>query len=812
MRHHAGPHLGHTHIRPPLRLVALSVIASLLVCCQAQPEAEAEPKSKPGPRVVKREAAKDVVIDEAFLKPYFKRDNTTPALSKAYDAFIEGETHKARKELEAFLGHHKKHHYRGQALFMLALIEDRAGNDKEAVALYEEAETTYPILAEQSRYFGARAAYAAGMWEKTVELCKKISMGSQFGPRSKYLRGVAMLRLGQSREAVAVLEEWVGAYPRSSLYSEVALDLAYAYESAGRMEDAAKMFQELRFRFPGGSIEKDANSGVERVKKRVGKKKARKLFTPTRRDRIHRAQALHKKHRSDDVIKEVGQLLKDKGLKAGSADGCDARWLMAAAYTKLRKHKEAASHYQTFTKNCPSDKRVLKALYTAGKGLWTVDQDEKALTQFETIWKNHPNHSYADDAVLYAARIHRSNNNLKDYRKMLELQVKRFPGGDMLGDAYWHLFLTDYQAGRYQEAITFVDSLRGKTAEKDIYTRGRLAYFQARAYEKLGKNKEAKAGYEAVARNVPMSYYALLAINRLDVLDTAAAKLLVAELSKEQPAPKAWKVRPPHLAQDSRFQRGVELLRLGLFDLADDEFQALRRKYPKKDDVLWVLTVLFDQAGAYHLSHNIPRRHIGKFGKTYPSGPAKLQYELAYPQPFKKDVAKWAEERKIPLGLIYAIMREESGFNPKIESWANACGLMQLMVPTANHLAKKDGLKKTFTCPKLFVPADNIRLGSRFLKDLMDDYDQHPSVAIAGYNGGNGNVDRWIKENGKLDFDLWVEEIPFGQTRHYTKRVSTSLWIYTWLHADANPDPKANPLETRLISLPNTVPKPSTAK
>ena len=126
-------------------------------------------------------------------------------------------------------------------------------------------------------------------------------------------------------------------------------------------------------------------------------------------------------------------------------------------------------------------------------------------------------------------------------------------------------------------------------------------------------------------------------------------------------------------------------------------------------------------------------------------------------------------------------MREESGFSPRIESWANARGLMQLMDKTATRIAQVDKMKD-YKSSVLFTPKQNIRLGSAYLKELSTQFDAHPILIIAGYNGGYGNVSRWLERNGSAPIDLWVEDIPYGQTRKYTKRVLTSYWAYHWLY------------------------------
>ena len=130
---------------------------------------------------------------------------------------------------------------------------------------------------------------------------------------------------------------------------------------------------------------------------------------------------------------------------------------------------------------------------------------------------------------------------------------------------------------------------------------------------------------------------------------------------------------------------------------------------------------------------------------------------------------------------MYSIIREESGFNPGIESWANAIGLMQIILPTARGLAK--GTAHAPTAANLRKPEIAIELGTKYLRDLIG---RHPFIplASAGYNAGSGAVSKWRKARGRLPLDEFVERIPYREARGYAKRVTRSVARYRWLHGD----------------------------
>jgi soluble lytic murein transglycosylase len=271
-----------------------------------------------------------------------------------------------------------------------------------------------------------------------------------------------------------------------------------------------------------------------------------------------------------------------------------------------------------------------------------------------------------------------------------------------------------------------------------------------------------------------------LSLNRLAALDREGTRSLVAELKRPNDKTEGFIEMVPEVAENRHFVAGVLLLRLSLFKLAAQEFGALRAEFPNRDEVGWLVAKLFDRSGNYQRSHAVPGPRLDMH-LAYPAGSNVERWKIAFPQPYLDEVTKRARERGLNPAIIYAIMREESGFNAGVESYANAYGLLQLMLPTANDMSKLTGRGKV--APRdLFQPAVNIELGTMFMKVLSQSYDGHAALIIGGYNGGRGNIDKWLRDRGRMPLDLWVEEIPFAQTREYVKRVTTSYWVYHWLY------------------------------
>ena len=159
------------------------------------------------------------------------------------------------------------------------------------------------------------------------------------------------------------------------------------------------------------------------------------------------------------------------------------------------------------------------------------------------------------------------------------------------------------------------------------------------------------------------------------------------------------------------------------------------------------------------------------------------RWQLAFPVAFTPHVRRYAEENDLDPFLVLAIMRHESGFNPKAVSRSDAGGLMQLILPTARLVAKNLlGEAKPKRLWQLFDPERNIRLGTRFFRHVLDKVGDNAALAAAGYNAGSGAIRTWRNRWGHLDTDELVEEIPYKQARGYTKQVVQAWGTYRYLY------------------------------
>lgn len=160
------------------------------------------------------------------------------------------------------------------------------------------------------------------------------------------------------------------------------------------------------------------------------------------------------------------------------------------------------------------------------------------------------------------------------------------------------------------------------------------------------------------------------------------------------------------------------------------------------------------------------------------SGDLWNQLTVRFPLAYQEQIIKVATDTQVEPTFIYAIARQESAFDERAKSPVGAMGLMQLMPQTAQFTAKTYGMKHS--APSDLLDAEhNMRLGSHYLKHLLGKFDGNRILAAAAYNAGPHRVNRWLSETGKeRPFDVWIETIPFLETRHYVQNVLCFSVIY----------------------------------
>ena len=158
----------------------------------------------------------------------------------------------------------------------------------------------------------------------------------------------------------------------------------------------------------------------------------------------------------------------------------------------------------------------------------------------------------------------------------------------------------------------------------------------------------------------------------------------------------------------------------------------------------------------------------------------------AYPLEYGQYVAKYASEYNVPEYIIYSVIKTESNFDPMATSSAGAMGLMQMTPDTFQWLTGEAHLNEGLHTNALYVPDVSIRYGTYYLTYLYRKFNYNWDTVFAAYNGGEGNVAKWLEDPEYSDGEGNLTYIPFAETRNYVKKVNAAIDTYKKLYYEQN--------------------------
>lgn len=275
-------------------------------------------------------------------------------------------------------------------------------------------------------------------------------------------------------------------------------------------------------------------------------------------------------------------------------------------------------------------------------------------------------------------------------------------------------------------------------------------YWEARALEFLGNQEVAKAMLANIAQN--RHYYGFLASGKMQ-LDINL---------QDQPFQISNKALQNLMAKPA-MQRIEEFVQLGRKTSARREWNML---FPTLTQSQQQLAAMLASQWQWH------DQAIHAFSRSGYLDDVARRFPLAY----KQDLISGAKRNKVEPAWAFAVARRESSFKADARSGAGAYGLMQVLPSTAQYL-----VKQKIPARKLYNAQYNVEMGTQYLNYLMDKMDSNTVLATASYNAGWRRVRNWIPEDQPLAADIWIETIPFKETRNYVKAVLAYKQIYHYL-------------------------------
>lgn len=571
---------------------------------------------------------------------------------------------------------------------------------------------------------------------------------------------------------------------------------------AEHVEEALELLELVRYASPLATQAELAKKLSLEATRRVAHAKRGAFERPDAARRLARAEQLVGAGRLREAATELDALVKQKPTLDAAA-ACRLGVARARALGGVKRLGEAADVAAQTVALCAGEALEPTVSFLAGTAHARAKRHVEAERWFAEVEARFSSSSLADDAALEAARSALARGDLRAAERRLANVAERYPRGDTVGDALFLLGTASLERGDAQRALRAFEAGRARPVERAWHRAGRFDYFAARALDELGRGRDAEALYRGALERAPGGYYAALALARLGSGRPSEAKRIFEAHLAKQPSSS-----PPRLeasvAREPAWAAALAATRAGDPEGLSVALDALGVGARTASEAsLYVAAELYARVGDAAAAHRVlrtaseiepggARLEAWSMRDAGPRGDYRRAWELAYPRAHAEAARFAAEEAGIPLALVYAIAREESAFDPKAVSRSDARGLMQLLPVTGERMARGLGLR--LASDGLYDPAINARLGARFLGQMRKRFSPAEVLAIPGYNAGPGAPERWLEERPGMAFDLWVEAIPYAETRGYTKRVISSLYVYELLYGGEPTETLALPL------------------
>lgn len=618
------------------------------------------------------------------------------------------------------------------------------------------------------------------------------------GDEARLLWGNSAIQSGEAAKVPEFLKGLIDARNAKAL-----LTTAKAYESLGDQPNATAFYRRTYFYGAGSNEAKEAETKLVSLAQPL---------TPSNAEEITaRAEKLFAAKNFVEAEKSFATLAP--GFPASLTPEINLKRLIT--FANVKKMGDAQSAFIAIPASSKVKEQAHYELVTgfAKNRLWP-----DARRTAEEMRQKFPTGKLTPKAWVDAGYAARDAKNKGEENYFLRTALIHFPKAIEVAGAQFELAWLEHESKNYAKASEMLIEHLARYADKDTTNRGRAGYWSARNSERAGKTAEACVLYDATAYRYGANWYGHLSLQRLTAmksqgkcksdgfsrstglvpgvtLATAAANLKTVTVAPETSGPR----------ELERAEMSEQLSTIGLFDWAIDELQEAKKTAQNSPKINLAL------AKHYRLkSDNVNAllalaKSYPDYAQMFPEEMGREEWDIFYPHVAWDQIAAWAKHRNLDLYQVAGLIRQESVFNPTAASPAKAYGLMQLLVPTAQMTARKNGVTARITTGSdLFLPALNIELGTAYMRENLDKYGRIEYMAVA-YNAGPGRVVSWRKTL-PLEMDEFVEAIPFKETKGYVQGVIRNSAQYRRLY-DENGNFKPNvgtkPVRSAIDTMPS---------
>lgn len=630
-----------------------------------------------------------------------------------------------------------------------ARVSIALGKHVEAVTALDKLDDDLPLLREVIGKLRAQAMFEVGPFDRAAEY-----FGSRRDVGSLVLSAEAWEKADAKAKAKFAWDRVVSADKHSRAQEEKARvrRMAIARLKEGDVAAAADA-RWLAINTLDDKVFSEAAAILEKLA-------PPKLLTPD--ELMARARVLADAARSEDALRMV-----ERATTRGSIPALDLCRARAEIYWKARtRYPEAALAYRSCA--AMGGPHSEEDAFLSARSFTRAERDVDAIAAYEAVIQKHPRSTYAEQASFQIARAHALAGRWKDAATDFDDYFKRFANGKEKREAQRYRALAHLIARNDKTARKLLEDLSGSA--EDSVTAARWTNLAALAALRDGDKLHALARWADVVRTRPLTYPALVARARLKEHGGSIPPAIEPAESGSLESLKIELPPPADMLQRIGFDAEAEEA------LKEREAAVIAKVPTRATEALCAAYALLDRGKRlYHVSLQIPQGQL----MTAPGGRNRQAWECMFPRPYERSVRAAADDSKLPADLVWSVMRQESAFDPEVVSPARAVGLMQLLPETAKTTAAAASIAHDDS--KLTIPAQNIALGTRYLRELLDKLSDNTPLSVAAYNAGPEAIRRWLAHAKGESLDVFVEAIPYIETRGYVVRVLGNLARYGYL-------------------------------
>ncbi|MBI4468242.1 MAG: transglycosylase SLT domain-containing protein [Acidobacteria bacterium] len=649
-------------------------------------------------------------------------------------------------------------------------------------------------------------------WSAAVQLLSdpKLESETPVGDRALSLLASAYVALGRDQEAAGCWDRLVDRWPDSILRSEAKKNLINLHARSRRFPEAR------RVRAPGvqrgdvevmlalaGIYEQELRTGeavrlyrtiliespVSRASYEAQLQLTRMRAAPFDPDAVAydkaalAAKELYQAGAFERTVWMAGSIL-DQYKKAKSDELLQLQWITSLYRSgNLRKAGEEI-HRRTFR---DADSQA-QALWLRVEMARNQDRTAVAREQLAEMVSRFPRSEWTAKSLsslaMHELKRDRTGEAMELWRTLFRLQ----PASPQSSEGTYRLGRQAYHAGEYGQAADYFLAHVEQFPGSDYF--GTALYWLGRAKQQLGREADAAVCFRAVHLRYPHGYFAqqaearmtgLVSLNKSSKPASSAVDGRLEKALKAVTAMKPVAVAATGAALAHR-ERASIYRKLDRPAWAIEELEAALTKSPRAAELSLLLGQVLSDQGHHLAATNALRRAYPDYLNYREEALDRREWNLFFPLEEWETIRTESRGRGVDPYLIAGLIRQESGFNQRARSSANARGLMQ-MLPSTGRLVGRAYGRKLITAEQLYDPRLNIRLGVRYFTDLVKKFGK-VEYALAAYNGGPGRVARWTAQYPNLELDEWVDRIPITETRLYVQGVLRNAERYRRLYGD----------------------------